>query len=334
MKDNSIGSVQSPTFKQRIANHKIELSILIVFIGIFAVYFIGNPVVFSQFNIYYSFMSTIPITGILALALTFVVTLGEIDLSFPSVIALCGWISATIFVTTGSVFIAVIMGLVVGAVCGLFNSVLIVRFGIPAIVATIGTQFFFKGIVNVLAQGAGVPLKGMLDAADSWIYHAIVGRVGGAIPAQFLWFIAIGVVTWLLFYKNKFGMHVSFVGDNKTSALMMGINVKRIRSVSYILVGLAAAFAAIISNMEVVYFYPSQGSGLMLPALAAVFIGGTSVLGGKGSVVGTFLGALIMGSLEAGIISLGINGFWIDVIYGLIIIISVTIYSFIMKKTT
>jgi simple sugar transport system permease protein len=86
--------------------------------------------------------------------------------------------------------------------------------------------------------------------------------------------------------------------------------------------------------MEVVYFYPSQGSGLMLPVLASVFIGGTSVLGGKGSVIGTFLGALIMGSLEAGIISIGINGFWLDVIYGLIIMISVSIYSFIMKKTT
>ena len=335
MKENKAsGGAAALNFKQKIYNQKIEFSILIVFIGIFAVYFIGSPEVFSQFPIYYSFMSTIPITGIVALFMTFVVTLGEIDLSFPSIFGLAGWVMASVLAATGSVTAGLMAGLMVGVLCGLLNSLLIVKFGIPSIVATIGTQFFFGGIVNVLAQGAGISIMQAQSAADSGLYYLLVGRIGGAVPAQFIWFIGLGVLIWFLFYRHKYGMHVSFVGDNKASARMMGINVSRVRVKAYVLVGLATAFCGILSNLEVVYFYPSQGSGLMLPVLASVFIGGTSVLGGKGSVIGTFLGALIMGSLEAGIISIGINGFWLDVIYGLIIMISVSIYSFIMKKTT
>lgn len=335
MNENRSGCAAPPlTFKQKIYGRKIEFSILIVFAGIFLLYFIGNPRVFSQFNIYYSFMSTIPMTGIIALFMTFVITLGEIDLSFPSIFGLSGWVMATTLMATQSLTIGLIAGLVVGVACGLLNSLLIVKFGIPSIVATIGTQFFFNGIVNVLAQGKGISILAAQNFADNGVYYAMVGRIGGQVPAQFIWFIGLGILVWFLFYRHKYGMHVSFVGDNKSSALMMGVNVSRVRMTAYILVGFFAALCGIISNMEVVYYYPSQGSGLMLPTLAAVFIGGTSVLGGKGSVLGTFLGALIIGSLEAGIIAIGINGFWLNVIYGLILIIAVSIYSFIMKKAT
>ncbi len=335
MNENKAINIAAPlTFKQKIYGRKIEFSILIVFVGIFLLYFIGNTKVFSQFNIYYSFMSTIPMTGIIALFMTFVITLGEIDLSFPSVFGLAGWVMATTLMTTGSFTFGILAGLAVGILCGLLNSLLIVKFGIPSIVATIGTQFFFNGIVNVLAQGKGISILAAQNFADSGLYYALVGRIGGKVPAQFIWFIGLGILVWFLFYRHKYGMHVSFVGDNKASALMMGINVSRVRVMAYILVAGFAAFCGMISNMEVVYYYPSQGSGLMLPTLASVFIGGTSVLGGKGSVLGTFLGALIIGSLEAGIIAIGINGFWLNVIYGLILIIAVSIYSFIMKKAT
>lgn len=335
MNENRAVKIASPlTFRQKIYGHKIEFSILIVFIGIFLLYFIGNTRVFSQFNIYYSFMSTIPMTGIIALFMTFVITLGEIDMSFPSVFGLAGWVMATTLMTTQSVTLGILAGLVIGVACGLLNSLLIVKFGIPSIVATIGTQFFFNGIVNVLAQGKGISILAAQGFSDSGLYYALVGRIGGTVPAQFIWFIGFGILVWFLFYRHKYGMHVSFVGDNKASALMMGINVSRVRMTAYLLVGVFAALCGMISNMEVVYYYPSQGSGLMLPTLASVFIGGTSVLGGKGSVLGTFLGALIIGSLEAGIIAIGINGFWLNVIYGMIMIIAVSVYSFIMKKAT
>jgi simple sugar transport system permease protein len=96
--------------------------------------------------------------------------------------------------------------------------------------------------------------------------------------------------------------------------------------------GLFAAFAGILSTLEVTYFWPSQGEGYLLMTIAAVFVGGTSVFGGMGTIYGTFVGAIIIGSLEAGIIAIGLTGFWTRVIYGLIIMVSVSIYSIILKK--
>lgn len=334
MKDGAVaGTKPYLTFKQRISSFKIELSILMVFIAIFLVYLIGNTRVFTSYDIYNAFMSTMPFVGVLALALTFVVTLGEIDLSFPSVIAVSAWVLSTVLLLTGSVIVAVLACIAVGIIAGLLNSLLIVGFGIPSIVATIGTQFFFRGLVNVLAAGNGISLISAKTAADSWVYQMFVGRIGGVVPAQFVWFVALAVVLWFIFYRHRFGTHVSFTGDNINSSIMMGINVKRIKLTVYVMMGVFASFSGILSNFEVTYFYPSQGDGLMMPALAAVFIGGTSVFGGRGTIVGSFIGALIMGSLEAGIVAIGINGFWIKFIYGLIIMISVSIYSFILKKT-
>ncbi len=334
MKDGAAAEIKPyrPTFRQRISNFKIEISILLVFVVIFLVYLIGNTKVFTSFDIYYAFMSTMPFVGVLALALTFVVTLGEIDLSFPSVIAISAWVLSMVLLTTGSVIIAVLASIAVGILAGLLNSLLIVGFGIPSIVATIGTQFFFRGLVNVLAAGNGISLISAKAAPDAWVYQIFVGRIGGVIPAQFVWFVGLAAILWFIFYRHRFGSHVSFTGDNLSSSIMMGINVKRVKLTVYVIMGIFASLSGILSNFEVTYFYPSQGDGLMMPALAAVFIGGTSVFGGKGTIVGSFVGALIIGSLEAGIVAIGINGFWIKLIYGLIIMISVSIYSFILKK--
>ncbi|MDR1796479.1 MAG: ABC transporter permease [Clostridiales Family XIII bacterium] len=341
-----ITRLPEPTFKQKIARSKIEISIGIVTVGVFLVYLIGAPQVFTHYQIYYSFMTTIPITGILALALTFVITLGEIDMSFPSVMALGGLTMSTVYSNMSSVdyfgipplTLGILAGLGVGILCGLLNSLLIVGFGIPSIVGSIGTQFFFRGLVNVIAAGAGISMLAAQSGPESGVYFALAGKIqvteGARLPMQFLWFIGLGVLCLVIAKRHRFGLHVSFVGDNKLAAQMMGVNVPRVRITAYVITGLAAAFAGIVSNLEVAYFYPSQGEDIMLPALAAVFIGGTSVLGGRGSVVGTFLGALIMGSLEAGIISLGFDGFWTKVFYGLIIMVSVSVYSFVMKKST
>ncbi len=308
---------------------KLEISIFIVFIIVYGVFLIGNPRVFTNYDIYYSFMSTIPFTGILALAMTFVVILGEIDLSFPSVLAFCGWIFGTVFVISKNIWLAALCCFSTGIAAGFLNSLLIVKIGIPSIVATIGTQFFFRGLVNVVAQGNGIAL---VDAKTTIFYNLCVGRIGDEVPAQAVWFLVLGIGFWLLLKRHKFGSHVLFVGDNKDSARMMGINNDMIKTVVFVLMGVITAFVSILSNLEVTYFYPNQGQGYLLTTLAAVFIGGTSVFGGMGSMFGTFIGALIIGSLEAGIIALGMSGFWIQLIYGAIIMVSVTIYAVMQPK--
>jgi len=310
---------------------RLELSIFAVLVFIFLLFVIGNPRVFLGFDIYYSFMSTIAFTGILALALTLVVTLGEMDLSFPSVLAFSAWVFGTVFTHSGSMILAVLCSLAMGLVSGFLNSILIVRIRIPSLVATIATMFFFRGLVNVCAQGRGIPL---VTAQGTFLYQLFVGRIKGLIPAQAVWMLALGLFFWLILNRHRFGTHILFVGDNVESSRMMGINVGRVKALVFMQMGFFAAFAGILSTLEVTYFWPSLGQGYLLTALAAVFVGGTSVFGGMGTVVGTFIGALIIGSLEAGIIAIGLTGFWIQLIYGLIIMISVSIYAVLLRRST
>ncbi len=292
-------------------------------------FIVGNPKVFTRFDIYYSFMSTIPLFGIMALAMTLVVTLGEIDLSFPSVLAFSAWMFGKVFEVTGNIWLAVLVCFAIGVAAGALNSLLIVRVGIPSLVATIGTMFFFRGMVNVVAQGKGIPL---VKAKETIFYYLCVGRIEGVVPAQAVWMIVLGIGFWLLLNRHRFGSHILFVGDNEESSRMMGINVERVKTIVFMQMGFFAAFAGILSTLEVTYFWPSQGQGYLLTTLAAVFIGGTSVFGGMGTIYGTFIGALIIGSLEAGIIAIGLTGFWIQLIYGLIIVVSVSIYAILLRK--
>jgi len=308
---------------------RLELSIAAVMVGSFLLFISGNPTVFRRFDIYYSFMSTIPFFGIMALAMTPVVTLGEMDLSFPSVLALSALLFGKVFVLTGNIWLAVLVCLAIGLLAGALNAVLIVRVGIPSLVATIGTMFFFRGMVNVIAQGKGIPL---VTAKTSLVYTLAVGRIGGIIPAQAVWMLVVGIGFWLLMNRHRFGSHILFVGDNMDSSRMMGINVERVKTIVFMQMGFFAAFAGILSTLEVTYFWPSQGQGYLLTTLAAVFIGGTSVFGGMGTIFGTFAGAVIIGSLEAGIIAIGLTGFWIQLIYGLIIMVSVSIYAILLKR--
>jgi simple sugar transport system permease protein len=310
---------------------RLEISISAVMVGIFMLFIIGNPKVFTRFDIYYSFMSTIPFFGIMALAMTPVVTLGEMDLSFPSVLALSALLFGKVFTLTGNIWLAVLVCLTIGLLAGALNALLIIWVGIPSLVATIGTMFFFRGLVNVIAQGKGIPL---VAAKTTLVYTLSVGRIGGVIPAQAVWMLFLGIAFWLLMNRHRFGSHVLFVGDNMDSSRMMGINVERVKMIVFMQMGFFAAFAGILSTLEVTYFWPSQGQGYLLTTLAAVFIGGTSVFGGMGTILGTFVGAIIIGSLEAGIIAIGLTGFWIQFIYGLIIIVSVSIYAILLKRKT
>lgn len=318
---------------QRSANyfrqHKLNISIFGVMLAIFLIFFIGSPTVFMGLDIYYSFMSTIPLFGLMALSMTFVVTLGLIDLSFPSVVAVGAWLFGTVFQATDNVPLALLAALFAGFLAGVINAVLIVAIKIPSLVATIGTMFFFRGFANVLAQGKGISLTG---ATDTIWFKLLVGKIGEIVPMQFIWFILLGILLGLLYKRHVFGAHVLAIGDNEASAEMMGINVGRVKAIVFIQMGVMAAFCGVLATLEVVYFWPTMGEGTLLTTLAAVFIGGTSVYGGRGTMFGTFAGCLIIGSLEAGIIAIGMSGFVVKLVFGLIITLSVSLYAVLLKK--
>jgi len=319
-----------PAYKEFIARNKVQIGILIVFIMLWVVYLIGNTEVFTRFDIYRSFLTTIPFIGIMALGATFIITLGDIDLSFPSVMAVTAWVFCKLVTLGVNIWVAAIVCIATGAAIGLFNATLITRIGIPAIVATIATQFLFRGVVNVLAAGQGMsltPVSGSLFAK-----LAVSKIIDDKLPMQAVWFIVLAVIFWFILNRHKYGSYISFVGDNKDSARMMGINVEMVRTIAFVIMGMLAALTGILSNMEVQYFWPNQGEGSLMPVLAAVFVGGTSVMGGRGTIFGTVLGVLMIGSLEASIIAIGLSGFWVQLIYGAVIIACVTIYTLISGR--
>jgi len=305
-----------------------QLGILGVFIAMWIIFIIAAPQTFLSSQIYMAFMSTIPFFAIVALPLTIAVIAGEMDLSFPSVMAIGMVAFVMTFDATGSVLLSVLAGLGIGFLAGLLNGVIVVGIGIPSLVVTIGTQFFWRGAVLVLLGGKGSTL---VDTKGTLVYNVLVGKIG-KFPVQMFWLVIVAIICWVLLNRHRFGAHVYVIGDNKNTAELMGVNTRLTRMMVFALVGTAAAFAGILASLHVSFFWPSLGDGYLLKTLAAVFLGGTSVFGGVGTIFGTFIGAFIIGAIEAAIVAIGLTGFWTKLIYGLIIIVSVSMHAILRRR--
>jgi len=311
-----------------LSRYRMQLGLIAVFFLVFALFIVTSPRVFLRPTIYLAFLSTVPFVGIMGLGLTFVLVSGEIDMSFPSVMAFSGYVCAMVISATGSVILGILTGLASGAGVGMLNGLLVRKIGIPSIVVTLGMMFLLRGCVNVLSGGLGKSLTALMGNP---CYNVLAGKVGGFIPAQSLWFIALSIILWFILFRHGFGNYVLFVGDNEGAAKMMGINVDKTKTMVFVLMGGLSAFAGLIDSFRLLKWWPTMGEGFMLTTFATVFVGGTSMFGGEGSILGTFVGAFLIGSLEAGIVAAGLSGFWTQVIYGLLILIAVTIHTLLRR---
>lgn len=307
-----------------IRRYGLQTGTVAMALALWTLFAIGASETWLHFDIYSSLMSTVPLTGIIALSLTLVVIAREIDLSFGSVMAVGAWV----FIATGQPVVGLLAALAAGLGVGLLNGIIVVRFGIPSLVATIGTWFFWAGIVLYGTGGKGAGT----EFASGFVSKLITGRIGGYVPAEFPWMIGIGIVLWVLLNRHRFGAHVYLVGDNEQSARMMGVRTDRVRIAVFALVGMSAAFAGIASTLETNYFWPTVGSGAMLPTVAAVFLGGTSIFGGRGTIFGTVVGAFVIGAIEPGIVSVGWTGLLTQVIYGSVIVVALIMQAFVMRR--
>ena len=306
----------------------LQIGTLSIGFIIWLVFVIGAPLAFLSPQIYQAFMSSTPLFGIMALPLTLVIITGEIDLSFPSIMAIAVTAFAITMQRTGSTWLAFAACLLVGFLTGLLNGAIIVKLGIPSLIATIGMQFVWRGAVNIINGGNGsslVPLR------DTVLYNLLVGRFWG-VPAQAIWMVIIAFLCWLLLNRTRFGAHLYLLGDNIDSARLMGIPVDQRKMLTFAIMGVGAAFAGLIASLEVSYFWPSLGEGFLLKTISSVFLGGTSPFGGVGTIFGSFVGAYIIGAIEAGVVAIGLSGFWTQFIYGLIIVISVAFQMFLSRK--
>ena len=298
---------------------KIEgLPVAAVLAVLYGVFIFTAPMVFSGYRIYMSFLQTVPPVLVCALGLTLVITAGEIDLSFPAVVALSGFIFAWVFKhvnTPWAPWAGFVLALAGGALAGYINGLLVARIHVPSIMATLAAQFFWYGATVLLANGLQLNIK---EVIDTTVHTIFVGRIGGIVPTQAFWALGLAVFLWFILNRHKFGEEIMFIGDNAEVARVMGINVEATRIKLFTVMGVIAAFAGLLLTLEINVFYPTQGGGFLLPAMASVFVGGTSIAGGLGSIVGTFFGAYIIGSLEAGIVATTISGYWVQMIVGIV----------------
>jgi simple sugar transport system permease protein len=300
---------------------KLEgLPIGIVLALLYVVFIFTAPTVFTGYRIYMSFLQTVPPMLVLALGLTFIITAGEIDLSFPAVVALSGFVFTWFFKNFHTPWIGFILGIASGALIGYINGLLVARLRVPSIMATLAAQFFWYGVTILIAGGLQIDIQAITATT---IHKIFVGRLFGIFPAQALWALGLTVFFWFILNRHKFGEAIMFIGDNAEVARVMGINVETTRIRLFTMHGVIAAFAGLLLTLEINVFFPTQGQGMLLPVMAAVFIGGTSIAGGQGVLVGTFFGSYIIGSLEAGVVATGIGGYWVQLVEGLVMAASV-----------
>lgn len=314
--------------RRLLRRHGLQIGIAGVAIVLWLIFVVAAPDVFLGSTIYGAFATTTPLFALLALGLTFVVIVGEIDLSFIAVMALGMVAFVRTYEYTANVWLAAVACLAAGAACGVVNGALVAGLGIPSLVITLGTQFLFRGVELVLMNAKGATLT----APDFDPLRSLLNGRPLGVPAELLWTIGITVVLWIVLNRTRFGAHVFLVGDNVLSARLMGVRVARVKVASFALLGMVSAFAGLMAAMQVSYFWPTLGDGSLLSPIASVFLGGTSVFGGVGSIVGTLIGAFIIGAINAGIVSAGADGYWTQLFFGLVIVASVVLQRLISRR--
>jgi simple sugar transport system permease protein len=309
------------------------LPIIIVFALMLLLFMYTAPEVFLQPFIYTTFLSTLPPLILLAIGLTFIIGAGEIDLCFPSIIAFSGFIFAVLFKDYNLGWISVVAALASGVLVGFVNGVLVAKIGIPSFMATLATQFFWAGMATVLSGGKSYALRG---AEESSVWVWIVGRPFASsdsawmaqLPLQALWTTVIVIFLWFVLTRHRFGEHTLFIGDSNQVARVVGIDVDREKIKLFTLMGFLAACAAIMLTLENKNFFGNQGQGYLLTAIASVLIGGTSIFGGRATIVGTLFGCFIIGMIEAGLVASGLTGAWVRTVQGLIFLIAIIFYLY------
>jgi simple sugar transport system permease protein len=305
-------------------NNRRALSSLGFFIVMMTIFTILNPEVFTQPRIYTSVMVSLPISILVIVPLVFVITAGEIDLSFPAVTGLSAYSFAMAIEAGIDPFIALVIGVIFGMILGTINGFLIVYGNLSSLVATLGMNFFLRGLINIFAEGKSIAMPELREHAIKQVFD---GRIFD-IPTQMIIAVLFVLLGWFIFNKHVFGAHVQCIGDNPESAREMGIDVRRTRVLVFTFVGVGAALAGITSTMINTVWWPSTGDGLLLPVLAGIFIGGTPTWGGVGTVVGGAIGGGIVSFIESGVISAGFDAYYTQFAYGLIVILSLMGHRF------
>ncbi len=307
------------SFLHRIIRHKAS-GILFVFLAVQAVCIIAAllfPVHFRYLaggNLE-TLLKTIPVLGILSIGVGILMIAGEFDLSVGSTFAFTSFLMAWVFNhQLLPAPLAALLAIVVGALIGLSNGLITVKARIPSFIATLGTMMFWRGIILICSQGITQPFRPTAG------FESVFAGSFGLMQIQFVWLILIAISGYLLLERHKFGNHVFAVGGNAASAVAIGVNPRQVKVLCFVIVGVLSALAGLLSTVRVHSVSPVQGRGMELQAIAACVIGGLSLNGGSGTILGILLGAALLHTIDNVLILLRAPGDSLELFIGLLIV--------------
>ncbi|WP_438332540.1 ABC transporter permease [Burkholderia pseudomallei] len=260
----------------------------------------------------------VSINAIIGVGMTCVILTGGIDLSVGSVMALSGTLAAGLLVAGANGAAALAAGIGVGVALGAANGLFVAFAGMPPIIVTLATMGIARGLA--LIYTGGYPIDGLPD----WVRFFGSGKVLG-VQMPVLTMLAVYALAWLMLERMPFGRYVYAIGGNEHATRLSGVRVSRVKLAVYTFAGLTSALAALVLTGRLMSGQPNAGGGFELDAIAAVVMGGTSIAGGRGSIVGTLVGALLLGVLNNGLNMIGVNPYVQNVIKGAIVLLAIYI---------
>ena len=303
--------------------------LLILEIAVFAAI---NPAFLSPLNISNTLTFTVEL-GLIALAMTLLMTAGEFDLSVGSVFGFAPVVMWTLYnAGLTSLFVGFVVALLISAAIGLFNGLFVTRLKIPSFLVTLGMLLVVRGVALFVTDG--FPQR-TWSASGLWLSNLLVGdfHIGPfRVYASLFWFIAAAIILSYVLTRSKFGNWIQAAGGNSVAARARGVNVNGVKVWLFVLSAVMSAFAGIISSIRTSAANPNSGTGYELEVIAMVVIGGTALTGGRGTILGTVLGILILRVMRNGIVLVGVPGLAYNIFIGAIILGMMALHSWLERR--
>ena len=280
-------------------------------------------------------LKQVTVTGFVALAQTLIILTAGIDLSVGAILVLSSLVMGNLAVVAGvPVIIAVLIGIFVGGVMGLVNGLLVTRMRLPPFIVTLGTLSIFEAIKLWYSQSESIRNVDIEEKASSLLFFGKGFNIGGAsISYGGIMLILLAAVLWYVLNHTAWGRHVHAIGDDPDAALLSGIKVDRTLISVYTVAGVICGFAAWIAIGRVGSVSPIAFSDVNLASITAVVIGGTSLFGGRGSIIGSVLGAMIVGVFITGLSLAGVDDYWQKFAAGCLVIIAVSLDQWLRRAS-
>ncbi|MBC7959436.1 MAG: ABC transporter permease [Vallitaleaceae bacterium] len=294
-----------------------EFMIFAIVAGIFIIMSFASPYFLNTANLL-ALLLGVSIEVIIAVGMTSLMVSGGFDMSVGSVVGFVG-ASVALLISSGVPFlVAIVIGLGIGAAIGLFNGFIIAKVGINPFVTTLASLSLFRGLTLILTKGQNI--TGLSDLFKTIGQNKLLG-----IQMPILYAVILVIVGDLLLRKSRFFRQNYYIGGNEKSARLSGINVDKIKIINYMIVGILGAFAGIVMTSRLGAASVTAGTGLELRVITAVIIGGASLQGGEGTVIGAFFGALLMSLLTNALTLLGVDVYWQTFVIGATLLVAVLI---------